>query len=64
MSEKEYDVVAERALETIKRLLEEGYDYICDYQDGPYTLKILRRRVGVREGRLHRELGVARGKTR
>ena len=39
MSEKEYDVRVEGNLEIIKGLLEQGYEYVCDFQDGPIVLK-------------------------
>jgi hypothetical protein len=55
MSEKKYDVRAEGNLEIIKGLLEQGYEYICDFQDGPIVLKMFGRRVGVREMALHDE---------
>jgi len=55
MSEKEYDVRAEGNLEIIKGLLEQGYEYICDFQDGPIVLKMFKRSVGVREKALHSE---------
>jgi Ser/Thr protein kinase RdoA (MazF antagonist) len=64
MSEKEYDVEVERDLEKIKRLLEQGYEYICDFEDGPYVLKMFRRGIGVGEKRLHREGAVIGKKTR
>lgn len=64
MSEKEYDVEVERDLEKVKRLLEQGYEYVCDFQDGPIVLKMFRRSVGVRERSLHHEGAVARKKTR
>jgi hypothetical protein len=55
MSEKEYDVRVEGNLEIIKGLLEQGYEYVCIFQDGPIVLKMLRRSVGVREKALHSE---------
>ena len=58
MSEKEYDVRVEGNLEIIKGLLEQGYEYICDFKDGPIALKLLRRSVGVREKALHDESAV------
>jgi hypothetical protein len=58
MCEKEYDVRVEGNLEIIKGLLEQGYEYICDFQDGPIVLKMFRRSVGVRERGLHAEGGV------
>jgi hypothetical protein len=60
MSEKEYDVRVEGNLEIIKGLLEQGYEYICDFQDGPIVLKMFRRSVGVRERALHSEGAVPR----
>ena len=55
MSEREYDVRVEGNLEIIKGLLEQGYEYVCDFQDGPIVLKMFRRNVGVREKALHGE---------
>jgi hypothetical protein len=55
MSEREYDVRVEGNLEIIKGLLEQGYEYVCDFQDGPIALKMFRRSVGVREKALHGE---------
>jgi len=59
MSENVYDVRVEGNLETIKRLLEQGYEYGCDFQDGPVALKVFRRSVSVRERALHDERAVA-----
>ena len=63
MSEKEYDVRVEGNLEIIKGLLEQGYEYVCDFQDGPILLKIFRSSVGVGEKALHSE-GAAPSKTK
>jgi hypothetical protein len=63
MSEKEYDVRVEGDLEIIKGLLEQGYEYICDFQDGPIVRKVFRRSVGVREKAIHSE-GAAPSKTK
>ena len=63
MSEKAYDVRVEGNLEIIKGLLEQGYEYVCDFQDGPIALKMFRRSVGVRERAFHDE-GVVPSKMR
>ena len=64
MSERVYDVAVERDLETIKRLLEQGYEYVCDFQDGSFTLKMFRRNIGVGERYLHHEGAGSDKKTR